>query len=296
VTAPTSTDAPADAGKGQGQAPADSSSEAPAGPGSRSEGSTGTAGSAADGAGPAGQRAADEHVRSSSRDDEAPQDQPARPVPLDAAGSAADHDARSKGSSSADWRMEDLPAGAQKVIKDLRGEAATRRTEAGEARKAREQAEQQAKAGDERFATAVEAFTRALGLTPDADEPQRSPEELLGEVQANYQHARIELAVFRAAGAGDADPGALLDSLDFLTRVRQLDPAAPDFQESIAKEITAALERNPKLRAQAAEPSPGTAAPSGGDFGGGPAERIGPDEWSVDDFRRARQSGRGLPT
>ena len=273
-----STDAPADTGSAtEGQAPADTSSTDPAGPGELDTGSEG-------GDGPRGRRAGTEKVRSASRDDDEPQDD-ADGKP----GKGADDAGKAKG----DWKVEDLPAGAQKLIADLRKENSTRRTEASDSRKAREAAEKKAAAGDERFANATEAFMKALGLTPEPDEPERSPEELLGEVTQKYQHTRVELAVYRASAEHDADPDALLDSRSFLTKALALDPGGDEFDQAIAAAIGDAVEGNPKLRAR--EPArPAFLAPSGGDFGGGPAEPLGPDEWSVDDFRRNRkEKGRG---
>lgn len=250
------------------------------GPAPRPGGSNDGGSTADGGSGRAAERSS-QRARTSSRDDDAPDPD------------AADHDDRDdRGAKAAgkDWRVEDLPEGAQKLIADLRKEAGTRRTEAGEAKKAADSATKAQQATDEKFASAVEAFTKALGLTPDTDDAEpRSPEELLGEVTTKYQQKTVELAVYRAAAEHGADPEALLDSRGFLTRAFGLDPAADDFDSAIGDAIGAAVESNPKLRA-AVQETP--AAPSGGDFGGGPAERIGPDEWTVDDFRRERQQAR----
>jgi hypothetical protein len=260
-----------------GQAPPASTSD-PAGPGADSTGGSGR------------RRDTTERVRSASRDDDAPQDHTG-----DGDGTDDGDDTGKPGKpGKSDWKIDDLPPGAQKYISDLRKEAGTRRTEAAEAKKAADAAAQKAAAGDERFANATEAFMKALGLTPEPDEPERSPEDLLGEITTKYQQSRIELAVYRAAGAYEADPDALLDSRGFLSKAHALDLSADDFEDAIAEAIADAVDSNPKLRAAPAfEPAP--AAPSGGDFGGGPAGRSGPDEWSVDDFRRNRNQGRGAP-
>lgn len=283
MTAPSSTAAPAaDTGSGDagtGQAP--ESTTNPAGPGENGTGPQG-----GEGDGPRGRRAPGERVRSASREDDAPQEH--------ADGDAGEGGDKPKGgdrAGKADWQIDDLPPGAQKLIKELRAENGSRRTEASEAKKRADAAEGKAKAGDERFAAATEAFMRALGLTPEPDEPERSPEELVGEMTTKYQQTRVELAVFRAAAANEADPEALLDSRGFLTKAHALDPGADDFDEAIAAAIAEAVENNPKLRAAAAYEPP--AAPSGGDFGGGPAGPVGPEDWSVDDFRRHRNQGRG---
>jgi hypothetical protein len=223
-----------------------------------------------------------ERVRSASRDDDAVRDSDDD--------DGGDGDAGQGKGGKKDWRIDDLPPGAQDLIKNLRKEAGTRRTEAAEQKKAAETATQQAKAVDEKFASAVEAFTKALGLTPDADEPERSPEELLGDITSKYQQKTVELAVYKGAAAAGGDPDALLDSRGFLTKAFALDPAGEGFDTAIAEAIRDAVDSNPKLRA--AEPER-PAVPSGGDFGGGPADRNDPDEWSVDDFRRERNKARG---
>lgn len=280
MTAPTN-DAPADnagGGAAEGQAPAEHTS--PAGPGDTSKGTR-------EGDGPRGRRVEGERVRSASRDDDAPQDPAEHDSDSDGGGDRQDGRAK-----PGDWKIDDLPSGAQKLIADLRKEAGTRRTEAAEARKLREAAEKKAADGDDRFAKATHAFMTALGLTPEPDEPERSPEELLGDVTQKYQHTRVELAVYRAAAAHEADPDALLDSRAFLTKALALDPGADEFDQAIAAAIAEAVDGNPKLRSEPVFQAPAQ-VPSGGDFGGGSAEPLGPDEWSVDDFRRARRDSRG---
>lgn len=288
MTAPITTDAaPATDGGGasSGQAPGTTTStSSPAGPGDTGTGTTDQ------GDAPRGRRAPTERVRSATREDDAPTDHHDTDAG-DGDGDGGDDKKAGKAVKAGDWNIDDLPPGAQKLISDLRKENGNRRTEAGEAKKRAEQAEGKAKAGDERFASATEAFMRALGLTPEPDEPERSPEELVGELTTKYQQKTIELAVYRAATAAGGDPEALLDSRGFLAKAHALDPTADDFDEAIADAIGDAVDANPKLRAAPAYEPPAT--PSGGDFGGGPAEPLGPDEWSVDDFRRNRNNGRG---
>lgn len=323
MTAPTFTPpAAGDAGQGgTGQAPETN----PAGPGDTS-GSAGAGagdggqGGSREGDGPRGRRAPD--VRSSSRDDDGPQDlfrygndgDPDGDGDGDRGRGRRDGDDRGRGrdrgdrdgdgdgdggkrgrtpdGNPADWRIEDFPEPLRKHVKELRAENASRRTEAADAKKRAEQAEGKAKAGDERYATAIEGLMKTLGLTPEVDEPQRSPEEQISDLSTKYQQTRIELAVYRAAAAHGGDPDALLDSRGFMTSAHALDPAADSFTQDVAAAIKAAVEANPKLRAAAPTQS-AAAAPSGGDFGGGPAEPRGPEEWSIDDYRRNRNQGRG---
>ncbi len=286
MTAPT-IDAPADSSTGGegattgGQAPAGSSngSTSPAGPGQHEAAREG-------GDGPRGRRADGEQVRNAARDDDGPQDDGGEP------GTRRDDEGKAvRSPKPGDWRIEDLPPGAQKLIGDLRKENGTRRTEAAEAKKLREAAEKKASEGDERFAGAVKAFTTALGLTPEPDEPEKTPEEQLGEVTQQYRHVRIELAVYRAAADHEANPDALLDSRSFMSKALALDPGSDEFDQAIADAIGEAVDNNPHWRTE--QPAPAYQAPSGGDFGGGPAEPLGPDEWSVDDFRRARRNEHG---
>lgn len=205
----------------------------------------------------------------------------------DGKGDATTDDGDDKaGDAAKDWRVEDLPAGAQKMIAELRKENGTRRAEAAEQKKAADAATKKAVLSDEKFASAVEAFTRAIGLTPEPDEPERSPEERIGELASSLKHTKVELAVYRSAAKHGGDPDALLDSRGFLTKAFALDPGADDFDKAIGDAIGAAVAANPKLRTVAPEKPVKTAVPSGGDFGGGPAGSTGPDNWSVDDFRR----------
>jgi len=111
---------------------------------------------------------------------------------------------------------------------------------------------------------------------------------MLAAERASTQSAKVELAVFRAAGTHSADPSALLDSRSFLDAIKTVDPSD---QEAINKAIQAAVEANPRLRVPepapaAAEPEP-TPPPSGGTFAGGPSGR-GNDvsTMSIDDFRK----------
>lgn len=213
-----------------------------------------------------------EQVRTASREDTGPTgDDPADDTTASTEGQAPTGD---------DWRIEDLPPGARKHIESLRKEAGKNRTEANKAKEA-------ATAADERFAGAVEAFMGALGLTPPAETEAVPPEQQLADITKAYRERTVELAVYRAAGAHDGDAEALLDSRTFLRKALALDPAAEDFHAKVAEAIAEAVQENPKLRA--AQPAPvEQAAPSGGDFRGGPAATPGPDEWGVDDFRRER--------
>jgi len=62
---------------------------------------------------------------------------------------------------------------------------------------------------------------------------------------ADARQARVELAVYRAAGT-IADPSALLDSTSFLASLKDIDPTDT---AAITAAITAAVESNPRLGA-----------------------------------------------
>ncbi|TDD90780.1 hypothetical protein [Actinomadura rubrisoli] len=170
-----------------------------------------------------------------------------------------------------------LPAWAQKLIRDTRGEAAGHRTKA--------------KDFETKHQGTLDAIAKALGLkTDDAPpNPAKLAEELTKE-RSSTRAALVELAVYKNAGKHGADPGALGDSRSFLSAVDKLDPAAEDFATKLAAEIKKAVEANPKLKASNGEQSPPSR--SGGDFAGGTGGKNDASSMSVDDFRKARQQRR----
>lgn len=145
---------------------------------------------------------------------------------------------------AAEWdgKVESLPAGAQKIINDLRKAD-----------------------GDERVAKkTLDAITKALN--PDAKGEKPDPEALtrsLTEQQAEAKQAKTELAVYRAAAKADADADALLDSRTFLAKIADIDP---NDATAITKAIADAVKDNPKLKLARA------AGASGADFSGGSGE------------------------
>lgn len=132
-----------------------------------------------------------------------------------------------------DGKIESLPADAQKMIRDLRKED-----------------------GDERVAKkTLDAIQQALN--PDAGEGEKpTPEALAAQVTEHQQAAtqateradaaEVKLAVVLAALEQDADHAALLDSNSFLATLKGL---TPDDGEKITAAITAAVTKNPKLKA-----------------------------------------------
>lgn len=125
-------------------------------------------------------------------------------------------------------------------VKGLRAEAAKYRTNAKTA------ADDAAKAARDDL---TKTLGKALGLIKD-DEPA-DPTELTKQIEAERdtaRAARVELSVFRVAGKHQADADALLDSRAFLSRVKTLDPTAPDFASQVEDAVKTAVENNPKLR------------------------------------------------
>jgi hypothetical protein len=207
-------------------------------------------------------------------------DEPAADAPEPEAPAAETEEAE----ESEPTEIKDLPPWAQKLIQDTRAEAAKTRTEAK-----KHAAEEAAKTAKAELANDI---GRALGLIPDGAEGEEAekpptPEELvkqLADQRGETQSAKMELAIYRAAGAHNADPAALLDSRGFLAAVKNLDPNDTD---SLGEAIRGAVEGNARLRvtAPAAEPKP--SVPSGGQFAGGPSGRGQDDSTkSIDDFRK----------
>lgn len=151
-----------------------------------------------------------------------------------------------------DGKVEDLPDWAQKIITDVRKEA-------GDARAAGKTAAETAQA------ELTKSIGKALGLIKD-DEPG-DPVKLTEQLTASQSAAKdalVQLNVYKAAGAHQADPNALLDSNSFLAKVRELDHTAKDFEAKLGEAIKKAVTENPKLKgglAPTASGIPGTGGP-----------------------------------
>lgn len=192
-------------------------------------------------------------------------------------------------------RVEDLPEWAQKEIRSARKEAGDYRVRATAAEKAAQETQ-------DRQAEVLERLAAAIGLTSDDDADDGEdgegqapdPEELSAAVtaaQAKARSAHVSLAVYRLSGEHDADPDALLDSRAFAEQVAELDPDADDFTDRVGEAIDAATAANPKLKATPTGQAPAQAAPSGGEFAGGPGGQSTADK-SVEDFRADRRQRR----
>lgn len=122
--------------------------------------------------------------------------------------------------------VEELPAWAQKQIKDLRKDD-----------------------GDERVAAkTLAAIQKALNPGAKGGE-QPNAEQLtaqLTEQATAAKQAQTELAVYKLAGKHGADADALLDSRTFLAKIADLDHTDT---KAVTKAITDAITENPKLKA-----------------------------------------------
>jgi hypothetical protein len=133
---------------------------------------------------------------------------------------------------------DNLDDRAKKVIEAIRNDFKSERSK----RQAAEEAARQAPID------LAQTIGKALGLVADDApvDPAKLTEQLTVE-QANARQAKVELAVFRAAPAAKGDPAALLDSLAFQAKVKDLDP---NDSAAIAAAITTAVAENPKLGVQ----------------------------------------------
>lgn len=164
-----------------------------------------------------------------------------------------------------------LPAFAQKIIRDLRGENASHRTKARDAEGKVTEAETKHKA-------TLDAIAKAAGLKeedgpPDPAKLAAQLEQAQGTTEAARlaeASARIELQVYRTAQRLGADAERLLDSRSFCDTIDALDPKDDaDFATQVEAKIGEYLEAHPTLRADQPQPKPPKPR-SGGDIPGGP--------------------------
>ncbi|MFI6485163.1 hypothetical protein ACIBH1_45145 [Nonomuraea sp. NPDC050663] len=200
-------------------------------------------------------------------------------------------------------RVDELPTWAQKLVKDLRTEAADFRTQLADVKRQAETPP--AGPSVEEISSQVrndvaKQIADALGITTSEEAPPPDPEQVIAQLTADKQAsdtqarqsaerhrmALVELAVHRISTRTGADPDALLDSRSFLSNIHGLDPDAAGFNDTLTAAITQAVNDNPKFAAAQAP----AAQRSGGEFGGGPGGRSESDEPSVDDFRAKRRA------
>jgi hypothetical protein len=175
------------------------------------------------------------------------------------------------GQQDGEGDISKLPAFAQKIIRDLRGEAAGHRTKARDA-------EGKVSEAEAKHQATLDAIAKAAGLKPDDGPPdpaklaqqlQQSQTEIQSAREAEAA-ARIELQVYRTAQRLGADADRLLDSRTFCDAIDALDPKdAADFASQVEAKIGEYLEKDPTLRANQPQPKPAKPR-SGGDIPGGP--------------------------
>lgn len=196
-------------------------------------------------------------------------------------GAAKDADTGS-GKDAGDEELAAKVARLEKQLKGANADAAKARTDAKK------------KAADDARASIVQELGKALGLIQDDKDTAPDPAKLTAEITratAAHRETAVELAVFKRAGKGGADPDALTDSRAFLSKLKDLDPTADDFSKQLDAAIADAVKDNPKLKAG------GTAATAAAvsDFTGGDGQ---PDKATPSDDidkiraeRRKRRAG-----
>lgn len=113
------------------------------------------------------------------------------------------------------------------------------------------------------------AIAKALGLGEDGTPDPAKLKETLASKDAELRQLRVEGKVRSMAGKHSADAEALLDSRSFVQAIADLDPAASDFESSLADAIKAAVETNGKLKAAAQVAAKGGTEIKGGSGGAG---------------------------
>lgn len=125
-----------------------------------------------------------------------------------------------------------------------------------------------ATAAESAKAELAQSIGKALGFVKDEPlDPEKLTQELTTERTA-AQQARVELAVFKAAGAANGDPAALLDSTSFLKSLEGVDPTDT---AAVQAAITTAVTANPRLGVAPATPGNPAPNPAQGASGSGPA-------------------------
>ncbi|MFF4989634.1 hypothetical protein ACFY19_20745 [Streptosporangium saharense] len=120
----------------------------------------------------------------------------------------------------------------------------------------------------------LDRIAEALGIKGKEEDPKVLADQLttkLGTTEGDLRSARVELAVYKAAGAHGGDADALLDSRAFVKALGDLDPSDDGFGDAVAEAIKAAVKANPKLAAVAVEPEKKPPTRSGGDIPGAPS-------------------------
>jgi hypothetical protein len=174
-------------------------------------------------------------------------------------------DAAQEAAESTEDDFDALPEATKTEIRALRREN-QRLRKAAKATKAPEPASKDATAPTGQSAL-IAKLAEALGVDMGAvttPEPPKTPDS-----SNELRLARVELAVYKVAGATGVDPDALLDSRAFLREIEDLDPTDASFETDIRDAAKTALAANPNLRAKSANGQRKSPSKSGGDMAGG---------------------------
>jgi hypothetical protein len=205
-------------------------------------------------------------------------------------------DTGSGGGGQVTDEFEQLPPWAQKRIRVLEKENGDNRVKA---KTAEDKADERVKANADKLQSFVDGFAKVMGLVDDTeeqpgsqrpktiDEAMQRLEQTQGAVQdwtGKYRELQVQLAVWQSATGQGANTAELMDSAGFLSKIKDLDPAADGFAEQLAELIRGQVASNPtrfKVQPPAVAPKQ-----SGGEFTGGPGGRPTDADMSIEDHIR----------
>lgn len=160
--------------------------------------------------------------------------------------------------------VKDFPAAAQRMIRELRKEAADNRAKAS--------------AAEESTKQQLEKIAVALGFKKGEEvDPVKLQEQLTADIakeSSRADTAEMKLAVYMAADDHGANARELFDSAAFLKEIGELDATDKAFADDLAALIKQRVKDNPTRYAREA---PKTTKKSGAEHmtGGKPSERTG---------------------
>jgi hypothetical protein len=111
--------------------------------------------------------------------------------------------------------------------------------------------------------TVLAKLAESLGVEMGVGAPKGKAKATDDGTADELRLAKVELALYRVAGAAGADLDALLATRSLIREIDDLDPSDADFEKNLKDVIKAALGQNPNLRTKK---TPGR---SGGDMNGG---------------------------
>lgn len=167
----------------------------------------------------------------------------------------SDDDAGDDGKKQGDDLANLSQADLAKMVRDLRREAGSDRTTAKQ------------RAADQARADLVQQLGKTLGLVKDGDAKPDAAKltETLTARETALREATTENAVLKTAPRHGADPGALVDSREFMRRASALDPDDDKFGSKLADLIKKAVADSPTRYAAT---SPGASSPEVKNGGG----------------------------